>query len=106
MFTCIQWEWPGEGVRCYDELGDDRWATRHIEIRTADGGIAAACALDEVLAARDSGVPGAVTAYEARFGVLPDGPFPAAAGEPLPADEFERLWRSSRRRIPPPAAGR
>lgn len=100
--TYVQWFRPDEDLWCYDELDDERWATRHIEVRAHDQTFLAAASLAEVLEARDSGGPGAVDRYEHRYGVVPEAPFPVAATdgepaiEPIPAERFERLWQQGR----------
>ncbi|MFI6782645.1 hypothetical protein [Micromonospora sp. NPDC050276] len=70
MLTYVRWYWPDEGRWNYDELGADRRALRHVELRGSDGVFMAAASLAEVLIARDSG-----------------------------AQEFERLWRDARRQL-------
>jgi hypothetical protein len=50
---------------------------------------------------RGRGVDAAI-AYEHRYGILPDAPFPTATAEdepsiePIPAEKFERLWQQGR----------
>jgi len=96
--TYVQWFRPDEDLCCYDELNDERWSTRHIEVRAHDQTFLAVASLAEVLEARDSGEPGAVSAYENRYGILPEAPFPRAVAdtEPIPAEKFERLWQQGR----------
>jgi hypothetical protein len=100
--TYIQWFWPGEDLWCYDELDDERRSTRHIEVRAQDQTFLAAASLRDVLEARDSGEPWAVNAYEHRYGIVPEAPFPMATAdgessmEPIPAEKFERLWLQGR----------
>ncbi|MBB2949109.1 hypothetical protein FB565_008914 [Actinoplanes lutulentus] len=102
VVTYIQWSWPDEDLWCYDELDGERWSTRHIEIRAHDRTFLAAASLAEVLEARDSGEPGAVQAYEHRYGVVPEAPFPTSTADgeppigPISAEEFERLWQQGR----------
>ena len=102
MATYVQWYCPDEDIWCYDELDDNRWSTRHIEVRTQDEAVLAAASLAEALQARDSGGPDAVIAYEQRYGIVPEAPFPAATAEdgpsiePIPAERFERLWQQGR----------
>ncbi|MEU4693170.1 hypothetical protein [Actinoplanes sp. NPDC023714] len=97
----IRWYWPDEEVWCYDELDEARWAARHVEVR--DGTVVAAASLAEVVAARDAGGGDAVIAYEGRYGVVPEAPFPEVVEEGEPAfevissAEFERLWAIGRR---------
>jgi hypothetical protein len=31
--TYVQWFPPDENLWCYDELDDERWSTRHLEVR-------------------------------------------------------------------------
>jgi hypothetical protein len=97
--TYVRWFWPDDGTWNYEELDADRWPTRHVEIRE-DATFVAAASLAEVLAARDSGEPGAVSEYQARYGVVPEGPLPEQSAEyplePASADEFESLWRNGR----------
>ncbi|MGC4755282.1 hypothetical protein [Micromonospora trifolii] len=105
MLTYVRWYWPDEDRWNYDELGTDRWALRHVELRASDGVFMAAASLAEVLIARDSGTQGAVTEYEQRYGFVPEAPFPPPnsalepALESLPSEEFERLWRDARRQV-------
>jgi hypothetical protein len=103
VVTHVRWHWPDEDLYCYDELDDERWSARHIEIHGNDRTFAAAASLAEALAARDSGDPAAVTAYEARYGVVPEAAFPATSDEPflepISADEFEHLWQQARRAL-------
>jgi len=105
--TYVRWFWPDDRVWNYEELDADGQPTRHVEIRD-DGAFVAAASLADVLAARDSGAAGAVREYETRYGVVPDGPFPAQSGErplePVSAEEFESLWRRGRA-VLIPAAG-
>ncbi|WP_412738488.1 hypothetical protein [Krasilnikovia sp. MM14-A1259] len=102
MPTYVEWYYPDENIWGYDELDDERWSTRHIEVRAQDETFAAAASLAEVLHARDSGDPGAVIAYEHKYGIIPDAPFPTATAEdepsiePIPAEKFERLWQQGR----------
>ena len=106
MPTYVRAYWPDEDVWLYEELDDRRWAMRHIEVRGADGVVVVATSLAEVLVARDSGGIRAVQAYEARFGVMPDAPFPASPleyrSEPVGTATFEGLWRIGRERLGPP----
>lgn len=101
MVTYVRWHWPDEDLNCYDELDDEGWSTRHIEIHSKDHTVAAAASLAEVIDARDSGGAAAVIAYEHRYGVVPEAAFPATSDEPLlepiSADEFEQLWQQARR---------
>ncbi|MGC4837184.1 hypothetical protein ACLQ3D_22055 [Micromonospora vinacea] len=105
MLTYVRWYWPDEDRWSYDELDADRCALRHVELRGSDGVVMAAAALAEVLIARDSGTPEAVTEYEQRYGTVPEAPFPLPdsalepALESLPSHEFERLWRDARRQL-------
>jgi hypothetical protein len=46
--------WQFEGVSCWDEIGPDGWASRHIEAGS-NGQYLAAATLSEVIAARDKG---------------------------------------------------
>jgi hypothetical protein len=100
--TYVRWYWPDESLWCYDELDDERWSTRHIEMQAHDQTFAAAASLAEVLAERDSGDPHAVNAYERRYGIVPEAAFPATTADDQPctesitADEFERLWQEGR----------
>jgi hypothetical protein len=106
MATYVRWFWPDDRVWNYEELDPDGQPTRHVEVRE-DGALVAAASLAEVLAARDSGGAGAVGEYETRFGVVPDGPFPAQSDEwplePVAAEEFESLWRRGRAALVPAA---
>ena len=92
--------WPDDDVWVYDELDADGWCLRHIEVHAGDGRISAAGSLAEVVAARDSGGAGAVAAYEALYGVVPEGQIPADADGyslgPFSEEEFEHLWAASR----------
>ena len=103
VVTHVQWFWPDEGLWCYAELDGERWAARHVEVRVHDRTFLAAASLAEVLEARDAGGLAAVSAYEHRYGVLPEAPFPTTTTgdqppiEPIAADTFERLWREGRR---------
>jgi hypothetical protein len=102
MATYVQWYYPDEDIWGYDELDDQRWSTRHIEIRAQDQTFLAAASLAEVLEARDSGGADAVIAYEHRYGIAPDAPFPTTTAEgepsiePIPAEKFEQLWQQGR----------
>jgi hypothetical protein len=97
----VRWYWPDDDLWNYDELGADRWATRHIEVRGTV--IVAAASLAEVLAARDTGSIDAVREYETRYGVVPEAPFPELSDdyplEPVSAEEFEILWQTGRRTL-------
>jgi hypothetical protein len=102
VLTYVQWFWPDENLWCYDELDEERRSIRHVEVRTKNQAFAAAAALAEVLEARDSGDPSAVTAYEHKYGVVPEAAFPIAADdelpiEPITAEKFEQLWQQGRR---------
>ncbi|MBM0206008.1 hypothetical protein JNW90_25570 [Micromonospora sp. STR1s_5] len=105
MLTYVRWYWPDDDRWNYDELGTDRWTLRHVELRGSDGVFMAAASLAEVLIARDSGIQGAVTEYEQRYGIVPAAPFPLPdpasqpAVESLPSEGFERLWRDARRQL-------
>jgi len=102
MTTYVRWYYPDEDVWNYDELDDERWSTRHIEVGARDGTFLAAASLGEVLEARDSGGADAVMAYERRYGIVPHAPFPTAVAEgepsmePIPAAKFDRLWQQAR----------
>jgi hypothetical protein len=101
--TYVRCYWPDDDLWCYDELGDDRWSLRHVEVRGSDGVIVTAASLAEVLAARDSGDVAAVRSYEARYGVAPEAVFPMQSDEyPIEAVDsaaFEDLWRRGRHRL-------
>jgi hypothetical protein len=101
--TFVRWYWPDDDLWCYDELDDDRWSLRHVEVRRSDGVIVAAASLAEVLAARDSGGVDAVRDYEARYGVAPGAACPIQSDEfPIEAvgsAAFEDLWRRGRHRL-------
>ncbi|MCG5435101.1 hypothetical protein [Micromonospora foliorum] len=105
MLTYVRWYLPDEDRWNYDELGADRWALRHVELRGSDRVFMAAASLAEVLIARDSGAQSAVTEYEQRYGIVPEAlfPLPDSALEPalesLPSEDFERLWRDARRQL-------
>ncbi|WP_435206510.1 hypothetical protein [Micromonospora sp. bgisy143] len=106
MLTYVRWYWSDGARWNYAELDADGWALRHVEVRASDGVFVAAASLAEVLIARDSGTVGAVGAYEQRYGVVPEAPFPlpvATAVEPglenISPGEFERLWRNARRQL-------
>ncbi|MBG6069706.1 hypothetical protein [Micromonospora ureilytica] len=94
MPTYVRWYWPDDDRWNYDELGTDRWALRHVQLRGSDGVFMAAASLADVLIARDSGAQGAATEYEQRYGIVPEAPFPLSdpAVEPtlesLPSEEF------------------
>jgi len=98
----VQWYYPDEDIWGYDELDDERWSTRHIEVRAQDQTFLAAASLAEVLEARDSGGVDAAIACEHRYGIVPDAPFPIATAdgepsiEPIPAEKFEQLWQQGR----------
>jgi hypothetical protein len=100
--TYVEWYYPDEDIWCYDELDDERWSTRHVEIRAQDEMFLAAASLAEFLEARDSGGPDAVNAYEHRYGIVPEAPLPIATTEdqpsigPILAEKFERLWKQGR----------
>jgi hypothetical protein len=102
MAAYVQWYYPDEDTWAFDELDDERWSTRHIEVRAQDQTFLAAASLAEVLEARDSGGANAVDAYHHRYGIVPEAPFPVAAAEdepsiePIPAEKFERLWQQGR----------
>jgi hypothetical protein len=87
-------------VWVYDELDADGFCLRHIEVSAGDGRTVVAASLVEVVAARDSGGADAVFAYQALYGVVPEGEIPADAEGyslgPFSADEFERLWEAGR----------
>jgi hypothetical protein len=103
VVTYIRWYWPDEDLWCYDELDDERWSTRHIEVRGKDQTFVAAASLAEALQVRDSSDPQAVTDYETRYGVVPEAAFPAAPADNAPpiesitTDQFEQLWQQGRR---------
>ncbi|MEW2143121.1 hypothetical protein AB0869_09925 [Micromonospora vinacea] len=105
MLTYVRWYWPDDDSWNYDELDADRWALRHVELRGSDGAFLAAASLAEVLIARDSSTPGAVTRYEQRYGIMPEAPIPPPdpivepALESVPSEEFEHLWRDARRHL-------
>ena len=102
MATYVQWCYSDEGIWGYDELDDERWSTRHIEVHAREETFLAAASLAEVCEARDSGDPDAVNAYERRYGIVPEAPLPVIAAdgesliEPIPAEKFERLWLQGR----------
>lgn len=102
MATYVQWYYPDEDIWGYDELDDERWSMRHIEIHAQDETFLAASSLAEVLEARDSGGADAVGAYQLRYGIVPEAPFPVVTAEgepsiePIPAEKFERLWQQGR----------
>jgi hypothetical protein len=102
MPTYVRWYLPDEDIWAYDELDDQRYPLRHIEVR-GDGSVTAAAALADVLEARDSGGVQEVRRYESLYGVAPEGPIPTASTEypisPLTAQAFDDLWRRSRRSI-------
>ena len=102
MPTYVRWYLPDEDIWAYDELDDQRYPLRHIEVR-GDGSVMAAAALAEVLEARDAGGVQAVRRYESLYGVVPEGSIPTASTEfptsPFTAQAFDDLWRRSRRSI-------
>lgn len=90
--------WQFEGVSCWDEIGPDGWARRHIEADSS-GQYTTAAALFEVIAARDNGGADAVGAYERIYGVAPEVPFPAEAEPDLTSisgREFFERWNAAR----------
>jgi hypothetical protein len=101
----VQWFLPDEDMWCFDELDDDRWSTRHIEMRARDQTFVAAASLAEFQAARDPNDRQAVIALENRYGVVPDAAFPTATAddeppiEPITAERFEELWRLGRQQL-------
>jgi hypothetical protein len=102
VVSYIRWFQPDDELWCYDELDDERWSVRHIEVRARDRAFVAAASLAEVLQARDSPDGWAVNAYERRYGVVPELAFPVVAADDEPpieavtAEEFERLWEHGR----------
>jgi hypothetical protein len=95
--------YPDEGVWFYDELDEDRWSTRHVEI-DGDGSVLVAAALCEVLSARDNGGVGDVMAYERLYGVSPGAAFPPPGTEGfhpvfIGVSEFEEVWERGRREL-------
>jgi hypothetical protein len=98
--TYVRWYWPDDDIWNYDELDDERWSLRHIEVRGRDGLIIAAASLADVLAARDSGGIAAVQKYESRYGMSPEAPFPEQPDEypiePIAQAVFDDLWRCGR----------
>ena len=103
MVRYVRWYWPDEDVWAYDELNDEGWSIRHVEVRRGDGTVTVAAALVELLRARDSGGIDAVRSYEQRYGVVPETPFPAEEPDvrvkvTTPA-EFEQLWSQGRSRL-------
>ena len=100
--TYVQWYWPDDDLWCYDELDDERWSMRHIEVRAQDRTFVAAASLTEALEASDAGDPSAIRAYERRYGIVPEASFPTATAddqppiEPIAAETFERLWQRGR----------
>ncbi|MEV4213701.1 hypothetical protein [Micromonospora sp. NPDC049662] len=105
MLTYVRWYSADDDRWNYEELDADGWALRHVEVRVSDGVVVAAASLAEVLIARDSGIVGAVGAYEQRYGVVPEAPFPLPAATLDPALEnvspgkFKHLWRNARRQL-------
>ena len=101
--TYVRWYWPDDDVWNYNELDDDRWSRRHVEVRVSDGLVVAAASLAEVLAARDAGGIAAVRAYESRYGVSPEAPLPEQSAEwpiePVAQAIFDDLWRIGRQRL-------
>lgn len=99
----VRWYCPDEDVWAYDELDDEGWTIRHVEVRRGDGTVTVAASLVEVLKARDSGGIDAVRHYEQRYGVVPEATFPGEEPDVLvkattPA-EFEQLWSQGRSRL-------
>lgn len=90
--------WQFEGVSCWDEIGPDGWASRHIEADSS-GQYTAAAALSEVIAARDTGGADAVGAYERIYGLAPEVAFPPEAEPDLTSisgREFVERWIAAR----------
>lgn len=101
MATYVQWFRPDEGLWCYDE----RWSTRHLEMRAQDQVFVVAASLAEFLEAGDRR---AVIAVESRYGVVPDAAFPNTTAddepliEPITAERFEQLWGQGREQLARP----
>lgn len=90
--------WQFEGASCWDEIGPDGWASRHIEAGLS-GQYTAAAALSEVIAARDKGGADAVGAYERIYGVAPEAALLPEAGPDLTSisgREFAERWIAAR----------
>jgi hypothetical protein len=93
--------WQFEGVSCWDEIGPDGWASRHIEAESS-GQYRAAAALSEVTAARDKLGASAVGAYERIYGVAPEAAFPPGAEPDLTSisgREFVERWIAARHEL-------
>jgi hypothetical protein len=94
-------QWHFEGVSCWDEIGPDGWASRHIEAGS-NGRYLAAAALSEIIAARDKGGADAVGAYERIYGVAPEAAFPSEAEPALTSisgREFVERWIAARHEL-------
>ncbi|MEU4155159.1 hypothetical protein [Actinoplanes sp. NPDC026670] len=88
-------------MSCWDEIGPDGWANRHIEAGS-NGQYLAAAALSEVIAARDKGGADSVSAYERIYGVAPETAFPPEAEPSLTSiggREFVQRWIAARREL-------
>lgn len=103
MTTWLRSLWDVEDVTFLWEVGDDGWVTRSLELVGPQRRAQAAAALADVVRARDEGGIGAVQAYEARYGVVPEKPldewdscFPH---EVISQSDFERAWAESRQAL-------
>ncbi|WP_328414632.1 hypothetical protein OG470_20695 [Micromonospora sp. NBC_00389] len=103
MATYVRWYRADSDLWCYEELDDQRWARRHVEVQASGQAVVAAASLDEVLHARDLGGTTAVVDYERHYGIVPEARFPESPGGGQPAlelvtmREFEELWQRGRR---------
>ena len=99
----VRSHWDDGDVTFLMEVSDDGWITRQVEQVGAERCPQAAAALDEVVAARDTGGILAVQAYERRFGVAPEKPlqnwnFPH---RDIDKSEFEDAWVEARAKLEP-----
>jgi len=62
-----------EDLWTYLEIGDEGWATRHVDLQGTARTPVTAAALAEVLALRDSADRAAMSAYEQLYGLLAEG---------------------------------
>ncbi|OLF07827.1 hypothetical protein BLA60_26280 [Actinophytocola xinjiangensis] len=92
----LRCHWGEEDIWFHFELDPDGWVTRQIELQGPAETPIAAASLDEELRARDAGT---LTEYENTYGLTSEKPLDPADlpdPEPIPPDEFERLWQHAR----------